>query len=97
MQDHELEALPTARHNLEASMQDVQAKLELIKQLQPLWLRSCILSIPQLSTVIVTVVTVSILGLPLSPPPLSATVMTDVTLSGLCFASCQCHCYLLSS
>ena len=88
MQDHELEALPTARHNLEASMQDVQAKLELIRQLQPLWLRSCILSPPLLSAMAVTVVTVSSLGL----PPITTTVV--------CYshdlASCQCRCYLLS-
>lgn len=59
MQNHELEALPDSERNLEASMQDVQTKLELIKQLQPLWLRFCLLSPPLLSATIITVVAVS--------------------------------------
>lgn len=33
--------LPSSERNLEATVQDVQVKLEVIKQLQPLWLRSC--------------------------------------------------------
>ena len=51
LQDHELDALPGSERNLEASMQDVQAKLDLIKQLQPLWLRSCRLSPSTTTTV----------------------------------------------
>ena len=67
VQNHELDALPESERNLEASMQDVQAKLELIKQLQPLWLRSCRLSLPPplLSAIVITVLTLS----SLSPAP----------------------------
>ena len=40
LQERELDMLPSSEQNLEATAKDVQAKLEVIKQLQPLWLRS---------------------------------------------------------
>ncbi|KAL3148389.1 DNA repair protein rad50 [Trebouxia sp. C0009 RCD-2024] len=38
-QDYELDMLPGSERKLESSLKDVQTKLEVVKQLQPLWLR----------------------------------------------------------
>lgn len=42
VQDYELDMLPGSERKLESSLKDVQTKLEVVKQLQPLWLRSCL-------------------------------------------------------
>lgn len=42
VQDYELDMLPGSERKLESSLKDVQTKLEVVKQLHPLWLRSCL-------------------------------------------------------